>query len=172
MATIGHVRRQAEEAIPHKVHGGTVISDVFAGARRKWGKPPDRKVAADGDVIWAMLHAIKGNTLKDVRDRALLPFGMVSCMRRFEIAALDMSDLHRAPEALRVIIHRSKSDQDGAGAVIAEHSLRVGFLTSAAWTRASIWKVQEQSRHNSLNVLSDYVRSARLFEDYAGKDFA
>jgi len=32
--------------------------------------------------------------------------------------------------------------------------------------------MQEQSRHKSLNVISGYVRSARLFEDHAGKDIA
>jgi integrase len=92
-----------------------VVHDILAGARRKWGKPPDRKAAADGDVIWAMLHEIKGDTLKQVRDRALLSFGMVSCMRRSEIAALDVSDLHRALEGLRVTIRRSKGDQEGRG---------------------------------------------------------
>ena len=119
MAAIGHAHRQAGEAIPHKVRGGTVILDVLAGARRKWGRPPDRKAAADGDVIWAMLHAIRGDTLKKVRDRALLSFGMASCMRRSELAALEMSDLVRAPEGLRVTIRRSKGDQDGIGATIA-----------------------------------------------------
>ena len=239
MAAIGHAHRQAGEAIPHKVRGGTVILDVLAGARRKWGKSPGRKAAADGDVIWSMLHEIKGDRLKDVRDRALLSFGMVSCLRRSEITALDVSDVVHSPEGLRVTIRRSKSDQEGAGATIAVpagrrlkpvqhleawleravvtegplfrrlsqcgtraladrmsdrsvaeivkarakaagldpaafagHSLRAGFLTSAARAGASIWKMQEQSRHKSLNVLSGYVRTAKLFEDHAGKDFA
>jgi len=57
-------------------------------------------------------------------------------------------------------------------AAFAGHSLRAGFLTSAARAGASIWKMQEQSRHKSLNVLSGYVRSAKLFEDHTGKDFA
>ena len=57
-------------------------------------------------------------------------------------------------------------------AAFAGHSLQAGFLTSATGARASIWKMQEQSRHKSLNVLSGYVRSAKLFEDHAGKDFA
>lgn len=38
MAAIGHGRRQASEAIPHKVRDGTVVLDVLAGARRTWGK--------------------------------------------------------------------------------------------------------------------------------------
>ena len=239
MAAIGHAHRQAGEAIPHKVRGGTVILDVLAGARRRCGRPPDRKAAADGDVIWSMLHAIQGDTLKAVRDRALLSFGMVSCLRRSEITALDVSDIVRVLEGLRVTIRRSKGDQEGAGAVIAipagrrlkpvqhletwleraavtegplfrrlsqcgtrvladrmsdrsvaeivkarakaagldpaafaGHSLRAGFLTAAAQAGASIWKMQEQSRHKSLTVLSGYVRSAKLFEDHAGKDFA
>jgi len=119
MAAIGHAHRQAGEAVPHKVRGGTVILDVLTGARRKWGKPPDRRAAACGDTIWAMLHEIKGNTLKAVQDRALLSFSMVSCMRRSEIAALDVSDLVRAPKGLRITIRRSKGDQDGIGATIA-----------------------------------------------------
>ncbi len=239
MAAIGYAHRQAGEVPPHKVRGGSVILDILAGARRSWGKPPARKAAADSDLIWSMLHEIKDDTLRDVRDRALLSFGMVSCLRRSEITALDVSDLVRTPEGLRVTIRRSKTDQEGAGATIAVpagrrlkpvqhldawlaraaiadgplfrrlsqcgtrvldgrmsdrfvaevvkarakragldpaafagHSLRAGFLTSAARAGASIWKMQEQSRHKSLNVLSGYVRSARLFEDHAGKDFA
>jgi integrase len=51
----------------------------------------------------------------------------------------------------------------------AGHSLRSGFLTSAAQQRASIFKMQAQSRHKSLDVLSGYVRAQELFEDHAGK---
>jgi integrase len=50
----------------------------------------------------------------------------------------------------------------------AGHSLRSGFLTSAAQNRASIFKMQAQSRHKSLDVLSGYVRAHKLFEDHAG----
>ena len=51
----------------------------------------------------------------------------------------------------------------------AGHSLRSGFLTSAAQQRASIFKMQAQSRHKSLDVLSGYVRAHELFEDHAGE---
>jgi integrase len=51
------------------------------------------------------------------------------------------------------------------------HSLRAGFLTSAARSGASVFAMQAQSRHKSLDVLSGYVRSAKLFEDHAGKGF-
>jgi hypothetical protein len=41
----------------------------------------------------------------------------------------------------------------------AGHSLRSGFLTSAARNRASIFKMADQSRHKSLDVLREYVRA-------------
>lgn len=56
-------------------------------------------------------------------------------------------------------------------AVLGAHSLRAGFLTEAARTRASIPKMQEVSRHKSVKVLLGYVRSAELFDDHAGSDF-
>jgi integrase len=51
----------------------------------------------------------------------------------------------------------------------AGHSLRSGFLTSAAQARASIFKMQAQSRHKSLDVLSGYVRAQKIVEDHAGE---
>lgn len=50
----------------------------------------------------------------------------------------------------------------------AGHSLRSGFLTSAAMRRANIFKMADQSRHKSLDVLREYVRAEALFEDNAG----
>jgi site-specific recombinase XerD len=51
---------------------------------------------------------------------------------------------------------------------ISAHSMRSGFLTSAAKKGASVWKLQVVSRHKSIQVLSGYVRDARLFEDHGG----
>jgi len=52
----------------------------------------------------------------------------------------------------------------------AGHSLRAGFLTSAARNRASIFKMADQSRHRSLDVLREYVRNEERFDDHAGAD--
>jgi len=51
----------------------------------------------------------------------------------------------------------------------AGHSLRSRFLTSAAKRRASIFKMADQSRHKSLDVLRDYVRDQECFEDHAAE---
>ncbi|WP_157272147.1 tyrosine-type recombinase/integrase [Azohydromonas aeria] len=50
----------------------------------------------------------------------------------------------------------------------SRHSLRVGFLTSAAEAGAVVLKLAEVSRHRSLNTVRSYVRSAELFKDHAG----
>ena len=239
MAAIGWAHQRAGKVPPHKAaEGGVAILDVLAGIRREHGRPPERKHAACGDVVRDVLRAIKGEDLRAVRDRALLAFGLASCMRRSELVALRVDDLARVPEGLRVRVRRSKTDQEGKGAVIAVpegrrlrpvarlqewleragvadgflfrrlsrageralpspmsdravarvvqarvaaagydparfagHSLRAGFLTSAARAGASVFKMQEQSRHKSIQVLSTYVRDAQVFHDHAGKDF-
>jgi site-specific recombinase XerD len=48
------------------------------------------------------------------------------------------------------------------------HSLRSGFLTSAARRGASIFKMKDISRHRNLETLSGYVRDAEFFTDHAG----
>ncbi len=52
----------------------------------------------------------------------------------------------------------------------AGHSLRSGFLTSAARNKASLFKTADQSRHKSLDVLQQYVRNEDLFDGNAGAD--
>lgn len=51
------------------------------------------------------------------------------------------------------------------------HSLRAGFLTESASRGATIFKMQEVSRHKTVQILSEYVRSAELFKDHAGTSF-
>jgi len=53
----------------------------------------------------------------------------------------------------------------------AGHSLRAGFLTSAAEHGASIFKMMEVSRHKSVDVLKSYIRRTELFKEHAGEGF-
>jgi hypothetical protein len=69
--------------------------------------------------------------------------------------------------AVRVV----KASARGVGLdpkLFAGHSLRSGFLTSAAGRSASIFKMMDQSRHRSMDTLRGYVRDAELFRDHAG----
>ncbi len=58
---------------------------------------------------------------------------------------------------------------DPAG--FAGHSLRAGFLTSAAEAGADVLKMAEVSRHKSIDTLRRYVRRANLFQAHAGARF-
>lgn len=51
----------------------------------------------------------------------------------------------------------------------AGHSLRRGFLTSAAQEHKNIFKMAEHSRHKSLDVLRQYVEDAQKFDGHAGE---
>ena len=54
------------------------------------------------------------------------------------------------------------------GGAFGAHSLRSGFLTSAACRGASVFKMRDVSRHKSMDVLQSYVRDADLSRDHAG----
>ena len=51
------------------------------------------------------------------------------------------------------------------------HSLRSGFITTAAESGANVLQIKQQSRHKSTEVLSGYVRSANLYTNHAGASF-
>ena len=238
LAAIGWAHRRAGLQPPQKTEGAARFAEVLAGIRRSRTSAPDKKAAAEADVTWTLLHVTKGDRLLDHRDRALIALGMAAALRRSELVALRVEGLRYVAEGLRVRINRSKTDQDGAGEVVAVpngkrirlvalvdawlaaagiadgfmfrrfvsradyllelpmddagvalvvkrraaaaglsaadysgHSLCSGFLTAAARAGASIWKMQEVTRHKSVQVLSGYIRSAELFEDHAGSGF-
>ena len=74
LAALGHHHRLAGLVAPHRAEGGTTILDILAGIRRSHRTPPARKAVADSYVPHAVLRAIDGDSLADVRDRALLAF--------------------------------------------------------------------------------------------------
>ena len=57
-------------------------------------------------------------TLHSIRDRAILLVGFAGALRRSELAALHRNDLQYTPEGLRLLIRKSKTDQQGSGHTI------------------------------------------------------
>jgi hypothetical protein len=47
------------------------------------------------------------------------------------------------------------------------HSMRSGWISTAARNGASVWKMKEISRHKSTGVLAGYVPDAELFQQHA-----
>ena len=213
-----------------------IVKATLRGIRRGYGVAPDQKAPATAEVISEMLRHIP-NTLQGVRDRALILLGFAGAFRRSELVALNVEDLQESEMGFKVIIRKSKTDQEGAGQTIAiyggsklkvveavnswiavanitsgplfrrllkgngiteapltttsvaqiikryaqfagfnhdnfsGHSLRSGYVTSAAESGANLLKIMEVTRHESVNTLKGYVRSAELFKDHSGAAF-
>ncbi len=236
-STLG--RRLAAIKYRHKLSGFQSPTDdekckaTMRGIRRVHGAAPVKKAAATSEKILAMA-ALCPSDLRGLRDRAILLLGFACAMRRSELVALDIADVEECPEGLRIIIRKSKTDQEALGVTIAvcrgsiscpvaalrawldaagihegplfrrirrgnhvqperlgapnvslivkryaaqlaldasqfsAHSLRAGWITSAAAAGKSIFRISDQSRHKSMDVLKGYVRTANLFQDHAG----
>ena len=54
---------------------------------------------------------------------------------------------------------------------VAGHSLRAGFVTSAAVHRARLDKIMEVTRHRNPATVLKYIRDADCFADHAGRRF-
>jgi site-specific recombinase XerD len=239
-ATIG--RRLAAIRYAHAAAGlepptnSEPVKAVMRGIRRTLGVAKTQKAPATADRVRRMLDACP-DTLRGKRDRALLALGFAGAFRRSELVALTVADVAEVPDGFRVIIRRSKTDQEGAGQEIvvprgaslrpveavqtwlaaagitagpifrpinkagrvvdaaltaesaagvvkqraeavglnptefAGHSLRAGFLTSAAEAGATVHKMMEVSRHKSAANLQVYVRRVDMFRDHAGAKF-
>ena len=82
-----------------------------------------------------------------------------------------VSDQPLADDSASRVVKRYAARVGLEAASFAGHSLRSGFLTSAAESGASIWKLSEVSRHKSLDTLRSYVRRVDLFKEHAGAAF-
>lgn len=74
-----------------------------------------------------------------------------------------------SPQSVALVI---KDHAERAGlepAHYSGHSLRRGFLTSAAKQRKNIFKMAEHSRHRSLETVREYVEDEAKFDDHAGQ---
>ncbi|MBL6454524.1 site-specific integrase [Belnapia sp. T6] len=117
-------RRMSSIAVAHRLAGHQLdtrhptVRDVMAGIRRERGTAPFRAAPATTDIIRRMTAACDVETLIGLRDRALLLVGFAGAFRRSELVGLDRRDLAFGPEGVRITLHRSKEDQEGAGEVV------------------------------------------------------
>lgn len=121
-ATIGRALVAISQA--HKLaghdspRGHRAVREVMAGIRRTIGTVQKGKAPLPVSV----LRTAAGEGREDrigLRDRALLVLGFAGGFRRSEIVSLDAADLDFRAEGLVVTLRRSKTDQEGAGRVVA-----------------------------------------------------
>jgi integrase len=94
------------------------VKAVLRGIRRTIGAARQGKAPATADLIGQMVALCPDNMIGR-RDRALLALGFAGAFRHSELCALDIADLTEVPDGLRVLIRRSKGDQEGQGQEVA-----------------------------------------------------
>lgn len=116
-------RRLSAISVKHRLAGHHLdtrhptIRDVLAGLRRTKGVAPKRVEALTVPVARRVVETC-GTRLIDVRDRALMLVGLAGAFRRSELVALDVTDVTVVPDGLRIVVRRSKTDQDGEGEIV------------------------------------------------------
>lgn len=93
------------------------IAELMDGVRRVRGTR--QRLAAP--VTHEVLTAVKPHC--DLRDWAVVCFGQALAARRSELCALDVADLKFEAQGVAVTFRRSKTDQEGKGAVIGVRRL-------------------------------------------------
>lgn len=119
LAAIVFAHRAAGHAPPTDQVNSIILEHAMKGVRKdKRDEPVDKKRAADGDVLRDMLRAIEGNSIRSIRDRALLAIGMGGAFRRSELVAIRKAQVEEVAEGLSIRIPHSKGDQLGEGAKV------------------------------------------------------
>jgi site-specific recombinase XerD len=118
VATI--TRRVATLSKAHQAMGeenpcqAALVKATLRGLRRKQGTAQKQAKPLLKEELFAVLNQL-GESIKDVRDRALLVLGFAGGFRRSELVGLDVADIEVVRQGIIITLRRSKTDQEGAG---------------------------------------------------------
>ena len=110
-------------AAAHRAHGhddptkDAAVKLVLRGIRRSRGVAQRRKTPLVVESMRSVLATLDDRP-RGRRDRAMLLICWAGALRRRELVSLDQGDIDVVPEGLAVRVVRSKTDQQGRGAVI------------------------------------------------------
>ena len=137
-ASIGEAHRLADL---HNPATSPLVKTALAGFARQAaqaGIATKQAPALTSEAVATIRGHLNGpagseaKALQAVRDMALVSLAACSGLRRSELAALDWADIASEPDGSgRVTVRRSKTDQEGAGAVVAATPAAMADL--AAW---------------------------------------
>ena len=114
VAAIARAHRIAKQPLDTR---HPAIRETLRGIARTHGEPPRRSAALTTAEIWRLV-VVCGTDIAGIRDRALFLVGFAGALRRSELVGLDVEHVTWTKEGLRLLIVRSKTDKEGAGAEI------------------------------------------------------
>ena len=97
-----------------------LVRQTLRALRRKHGVAPKRQAAPlVTTLLRQVVTAMPEDTIRDVRDRALLLVGFAGALRRSELCAIDVEHLQENEDGYWLTVPASKTDQEGRGDRIA-----------------------------------------------------
>ncbi len=114
VAAIARAHRIAQQPLDTR---HPAIRETLRGIARTHGEPPRRSAALTTAEIRRLVSAC-GEDMAGVRDRALFLVCFAGALRRSELVGLDVGHVTWTAEGMRLLIVRSKTDKEGAGAEI------------------------------------------------------
>ena len=110
-----------------------LVQTTLRGLRRKHGTAQKQAKPLVKEELFAILDP-RGDSMKDVRDRALLLLGFAGGFRRSEVVGLDVADIEHVRQGIIITLRHSKTDQEGAGRKIGIPRGRTRHCPVAALT--------------------------------------
>lgn len=138
-------RRLAALSKVHKALGNdnpartNLVRTTMSGIKRTKGKTQRQVAPITKERLLKMVDACD-ESVRGLRDKAILLIGFSAALRRSEIVALNHNNLEFVPEGMIITIERSKTDQEGQGRKIGvpfAHGEVCPVLTTQQYIKAS-----------------------------------
>lgn len=134
LSSISQAHRAAGHLSPT---GDQTFRMIWRGIRVRLGRQgkvaPQQAAPVLIDTLRSLVETQDADTLRGLRNRALLLVGFAGAFRRSELVSLDVADIREVPDGLDVTLRRSKTDQEGAGRVVG---IPYGSTTATCPVRA------------------------------------
>jgi integrase len=97
----------------------SLVRRTMQGIRRTLGVKQRRVTAlVKDDVLEMIVHIDQQTPMRAARDKALILVGFAGAFRRSELVGLRYEDLTQYDSGIEFLLHRSKTDQEGAGRTV------------------------------------------------------
>lgn len=154
------------------------VINILHGIRNSLGRPPKKVQALTVDMVSKVVRRIRGKSLMDLRDRALILLCFGAALRRSELVGLDVAHLEYHRLGLMLRLPRSKTDQSGHGQSIAvlDGTLKApaavrAWLDAAGITSGPVFRGCGRGRVSSRPLTAvQFVRILRKRCEAAGLD--
>ncbi|ULQ48314.1 site-specific integrase (plasmid) [Flagellatimonas centrodinii] len=129
LSTLSSMHRLADLPWPLDSQAGRLM---WQGVRRQVDERQTQATGLTIDRLDAVIDSLDVRELRAARDAALLATAYDTMARASELVRLEIPDVSGEPDdSARVLIRRSKTDQEGKGALL--------YLSPASWQRVQHW---------------------------------